>query len=352
MNVTFVTTTRAKLSQLPIVSGQLVYLNDENTSYYDMGSSRYLVTAVREVSALPNVGYEGIIYVVTTDSPRTSWLWDTTNTAFVNIAGARATTSAPGIVQPDGTTVTVNNGVISSNFSQTEKTKLAGIADGATATAFTPTLTTGVKFGELEINGTTYDMYAPAGAVSYNPIVTAGTRLGELTINGVTQTIYTPVISDATTSASGLMSAADKTKLDGVQTGATAVSYTPTLTSGAECGKITINGTAYSIYSAAASGVTGVKGNSESSYRTGNVNITKANIGLGNVPNPTIVTGSLAANATSITLTSSAITTSSTIAVYSTVADLEYTSISVATGSVTIGFPGSHAAATVKVYVF
>ena len=34
-----------------------------------------------------------------------------------------------------------------------------------------------------------------------------------------------------------------------------------------------------------ASTVTGVKGNSESSYRTGNVNITKANIGLGNVDN-------------------------------------------------------------------
>lgn len=31
--------------------------------------------------------------------------------------------------------------------------------------------------------------------------------------------------------------------------------------------------------------VTGVKGNSESSYRTGNINITKANIGLGNVDN-------------------------------------------------------------------
>lgn len=31
--------------------------------------------------------------------------------------------------------------------------------------------------------------------------------------------------------------------------------------------------------------VTGVKGNSESEYRTGNVNITKANVGLGNVDN-------------------------------------------------------------------
>jgi hypothetical protein len=34
-------------------------------------------------------------------------------------------------------------------------------------------------------------------------------------------------------------------------------------------------------------GVTGVKGSSETSYRTGNVNITKANIGLSNVPNVT-----------------------------------------------------------------
>ena len=34
-------------------------------------------------------------------------------------------------------------------------------------------------------------------------------------------------------------------------------------------------------------GVTGVKGNSETAYRTGNVNITKANIGLGSVPNVT-----------------------------------------------------------------
>ena len=31
--------------------------------------------------------------------------------------------------------------------------------------------------------------------------------------------------------------------------------------------------------------VTGVKGNSEAAYRAGNVNITKANIGLGNVDN-------------------------------------------------------------------
>lgn len=59
----------------------------------------------------------------------------------------------------------------------------------------------------------------------------------------------------ASQSSNGLMSATDKTKLDGIQSGAQ---------------KNT---------------VVGVKGSSESAYRTGNVNITKANIGLGNVDN-------------------------------------------------------------------
>lgn len=59
----------------------------------------------------------------------------------------------------------------------------------------------------------------------------------------------------ATESTNGLMSSTDKSKLDGIEIGAQ---------------KNTI---------------TGVKGSSESSYRTGNVNITPANIGLGNVGN-------------------------------------------------------------------
>ena len=54
---------------------------------------------------------------------------------------------------------------------------------------------------------------------------------------------------NASRSAAGLMSAADKTKLDGIAAGAQVNS------------------------------ITGVKGNSENSYRTGNVNLTSANIG-------------------------------------------------------------------------
>ena len=69
-------------------------------------------------------------------------------------------------------------------------------------------------------------------------------------------------ISDnASTSAAGWMSKDDKVKLNGIETGAQVNT------------------------------ITGVKGNSETSYRTGNVNITASNIGLGNVTNNKQVKG-------------------------------------------------------------
>lgn len=75
-----------------------------------------------------------------------------------------------------------------------------------------------------------------------------GLNIGSITTQDTTYGL-------ASQSSNGLMSSTDKTKLDGIESGAQ---------------KNT---------------VLGVKGNSESAYRTGNVNITKANIGLGNVDN-------------------------------------------------------------------
>lgn len=69
--------------------------------------------------------------------------------------------------------------------------------------------------------------------------------------DGTTGTLTTQdtTYGEASTTAAGLMSAADKSKLNGIAAGAQVNS------------------------------VTGVKGNAESTYRTGNVNITPANIG-------------------------------------------------------------------------
>lgn len=54
--------------------------------------------------------------------------------------------------------------------------------------------------------------------------------------------------STATTSANGLMSSTDKTKLDGIQSGATAVSVTQTQKTGSEIGSVTVNGTKTTLY--------------------------------------------------------------------------------------------------------
>ena len=75
-----------------------------------------------------------------------------------------------------------------------------------------------------------------------------GVNMGSINTQDTTYELASP-------SGNGLMSATDKAKLDGIESGAQ---------------KNT---------------VLGVKGSSESAYRTGNVNITKANIGLGNVDN-------------------------------------------------------------------
>lgn len=52
----------------------------------------------------------------------------------------------------------------------------------------------------------------------------------------------------ATTSANGLMSSSDKSKLDGIQAGADAVSFSGSLSSGTKIGTININGTNTDIY--------------------------------------------------------------------------------------------------------
>ena len=100
-----------------------------------------------------------------------------------------------------------------------------------------------------------YDAYA----TNKQDTLVSGTNIK--TVNGTSilgsGDIVTPntTYNNATQSVAWLMSASDKTKLDWIESGAQVNS------------------------------VTGVKGNSESTYRTGNVNITKANIWLGNVDN-------------------------------------------------------------------
>lgn len=118
-------------------------------------------------------------------------------------------------------------GLSTNDFTTTEKEKLAGIADSADSVAVSASLTSGTKIGSVTVNGSATDLYAPA---AYSHPTTAGNKhipsggssgqilrwsaAGTAVWGADNNTTY----SAATTSADGLMSSADKVKLDGLPT--------------------------------------------------------------------------------------------------------------------------------------
>ena len=120
-------------------------------------------------------------------------------------------------------------------------------------------MATGDKLVTLDELKAVKDYITPShiGAKATQTAVSSPTASGTTTsfIDTISQdaqgkiTATKKTVQNASTSVDGLMSSTDKSKLDGIATGAQVNS------------------------------ITGVKGNAESSYRTGNVNITPANIG-------------------------------------------------------------------------
>lgn len=113
----------------------------------------------------------------------------------------------------------------------------------------TPTIGDWVSFyTENNIDDFTGASSSAAGKHGFVPAPAAGKETSFLRGDGSwvipTNTTYT----NATTSAAGLMSAADKTKLNGITESADSVSFTRSLTSGTKIGTITINGTGTDIY--------------------------------------------------------------------------------------------------------
>lgn len=198
------------------------------------------------------------------------------NTAFLRGDGTWAV--------PTDTTYSAATASVAGLMSAADKTKLDAIQADADAVSFTQSLTSGTAVGTLTINGTATTLYAPANTdTHYTTYLYAGsgsaanaatsngsTKLtvadnstvrSSVTIKGsgattvasdasgiVTITSTNTTYSAATTSAAGLMSASDKSKLDAITASADSVSVTQTLTSGTEVGKVTVNGTATTLY--------------------------------------------------------------------------------------------------------
>ena len=116
-----------------------------------------------------------------------------------------------------------------------------------------PMLPTSLKNpNSLKVQGNGTDSFTYDGSAAKTLNIKAGTNVsvtsdtsGNITISSTdTNTTY----SAATQSAAGLMSAADKQKLDGITDSADAVSFTQSLTTGTQVGTITINGAATKLY--------------------------------------------------------------------------------------------------------
>ena len=84
--------------------------------------------------------------------------------------------------------------------------------------------------------------------INADGLVTAVSAVAKEDITNLGIPAQDTTYSVATTTANGLMSSTDKSKLDGITESADAVSVTQSLTSGTEVGSITVNGTATKLY--------------------------------------------------------------------------------------------------------
>lgn len=116
------------------------------------------------------------------------------------------------------------------NYTSTEKTKLAGIAEGATAVVANPSESSSTNLTKIKIGGSVY--LIPQGgsggsSVSWTQIQATGTKIATITIDGVPTDVYAP---------------------NGGSGGGDSVSWTQVVQSGTKIGTITINNVATDVY--------------------------------------------------------------------------------------------------------
>jgi hypothetical protein len=158
---------------------------------------------------------------------------DTTNVVAALTAGTNVTIAADGTISSTDTDTTYSNATtsVAGLMSATDKTKLDGVETGATADQ------TAAEIRTLVESATDSNVFTDADHTKLNGIeasadvtdttnvvaaLTAGTNVTIAADGTISSTDTNTTYSNATTSAAGLMSASDKTKLDGVEAGATA----------------------------------------------------------------------------------------------------------------------------------
>ena len=225
-------------------SGNIV-ISSTNTTYSGAGSSLGLVKSGGDVtisSGVITVNDDSHNHVISNiDNLQTTL--DSINTELDgSIKGLSVSGKVITYTKNDGTTGTITTQDTNTTYSAattstaglmsaSDKSKLDGIASGANAYTLPTASSTlgGVK--------TTSTVTSTSGLTAC-PIISGVPYYKD------TNTTY----SAATTSAAGLMSASDKSKLDGITSSADSVSFTQTATSGATIGSLSINGSSKTLY--------------------------------------------------------------------------------------------------------
>lgn len=208
----------------------------------------YQINTVGIYGRLWNQSSDTLIAVMTAVTPDTMPVYDADSPAayiFTNHLTVQDAASVTMSVNDTGTaTVADLEGKLDVDGDASE----AYVSTFSTSSASYPIPQTGDSF--KQILGKIIKFFADIKAAVVGLSI-SGRTITWTKADGTTGTLTTQdtTYSNATTSAAGLMSAADKTKLNGIAAGAQVNS------------------------------ITGVKGNAETNYRTGQVNITPANVG-------------------------------------------------------------------------
>lgn len=239
-------------------TGKMYFVKDDSKLSTEDGYEQYTA------SAASSVAWTGVTGKPSTFTPSAhthtkSEITDFPTLATVATSGKYSDlTGAPTSLPANGGNATTVNGhtvaadvPASAVFTDTHYTATNVVGATATATANAAT-TNGSTYMNLIENGTVRNSHLIKGSGATT--VTSDAN-GAITISS-TNTTY----SAATTSASGLMSASDKSKLDAITASADSVSFTASLTSGTKVGTITINGTATDLYCQTNTNTTYAKG--------------------------------------------------------------------------------------------
>jgi hypothetical protein len=209
------------------------------------GGTGAITPAAARVNLLPSYSGNGSrVLALNAGGTDVEWVAISTN-PVASVSGTAPIVSSGGITPTISITAATTSAA--GSMSAADKTKLDGIAAGATAntgtvtgvTGTAPIVSSGGTAPAISISAATTSAAGSMSAADKSKLdgIAAGATANAGTVTGVTGTA--PIVSSggtapaisisaATTSAAGSMSAADKTKLDGISTGATANSGTVT----------------------------------------------------------------------------------------------------------------------------